>query len=249
MPQAVAGAAITSSAQINPSVVESSDILNDTIVDADINSAAAIAGSKLQALVKGTNAGVIPSTGIADAHVADAAAIAQSKVALSITNTEVNASAAIADTKLAQIVTASKVSGAAITLLTSLPAAAGVIPSANLPSPMTIAFPGTQVATAVGLTTTFADLDLSAVVGANRAMVLLKVTTASPNYNVGARPNGDTDIDGSGTPSSPSIAYAGSGNATQVLWVMTGTDGIIEWKVFSGSVNANAWVSSYMKIA
>lgn len=50
-----------------------------------------------------------------------------------IVNADISASAAIADTKLAQITTAGKVSGAAITSLSSLPAGAGVIPSANLP--------------------------------------------------------------------------------------------------------------------
>lgn len=52
----------------------------------------------------------------------------------SIENADISNSAAIADSKLAQITTAAKVSGAAITLLTSLPSGAGVIPSANLPS-------------------------------------------------------------------------------------------------------------------
>lgn len=64
------------------------------------------------------------------------AAIAYSKLnlATSIVNADIGAAAAIVDTKLAQITTASKVSGAAITLLTSLPSGAGVIPVANLGS-------------------------------------------------------------------------------------------------------------------
>ncbi len=53
--------------------------------------------------------------------------------ALLITNAKVSASAAIVDTKLAQITTAAKVSGAAITLLTSVPSGAGVLPDANSP--------------------------------------------------------------------------------------------------------------------
>jgi hypothetical protein len=53
--------------------------------------------------------------------------------ALQITNAKVHSSAAIADSKLAQITTAAKVSGAAITLLTSIPAGAGVLPDANSP--------------------------------------------------------------------------------------------------------------------
>ena len=53
--------------------------------------------------------------------------------ALLITNAKVSASAAIVDTKIAQITTAAKVSGAAITLLTSVPSGAGVLPDANSP--------------------------------------------------------------------------------------------------------------------
>jgi hypothetical protein len=49
-----------------------------------------------------------------------------------IVNADISAAAAIADSKLAQITTASKVSGAALTSLTSIPGAAGVIPGANI---------------------------------------------------------------------------------------------------------------------
>jgi hypothetical protein len=51
-----------------------------------------------------------------------------------ITNANISASASIADTKLAQITTAGKVSGTALTGLASLPAGAGVIPAANIPT-------------------------------------------------------------------------------------------------------------------
>jgi len=51
-----------------------------------------------------------------------------------IENVNIKASAAIVDTKLAQITTANKVHGTAITGLASLPAGAGVIPTANIPS-------------------------------------------------------------------------------------------------------------------
>jgi hypothetical protein len=50
-----------------------------------------------------------------------------------IDNTNISATAAIVDTKLATIATAGKISGAALTSLTSTPAAAGIIPIANLP--------------------------------------------------------------------------------------------------------------------
>jgi len=51
-----------------------------------------------------------------------------------ISNSDISASAGIVDTKLATISTAGKVSGTALTGLTSIPSAAGVIPSANLTS-------------------------------------------------------------------------------------------------------------------
>jgi hypothetical protein len=49
-----------------------------------------------------------------------------------ISNTNISGTAAIADSKLAQISTAGKVSGAALTSLSSIPAAAGDVPAANL---------------------------------------------------------------------------------------------------------------------
>jgi hypothetical protein len=107
--------------------VTSTMIANGTIVDADINSSAAIAFSKLASLASAnilvgnasgvptstavtgdvtiTNAGVtaIASNVIVNADINSAAAIAYSKLALSsgITNTDISASAAVAYSKLA----------------------------------------------------------------------------------------------------------------------------------------------------
>lgn len=88
-------------------------------------------------MISGSSASIGSTAQIGDGVIVNAdinasAAIAQSKLNLSITNAEVNASAAIVDTKLAQITTASKVSGAALTSLASIPSGAGVIPAANL---------------------------------------------------------------------------------------------------------------------
>ncbi len=71
---------------------------------------------------------------------------------LTLTGQIVNADLAgsIADTKLSQITTASKVSGTAITGLASLPAGAGVIPTANLPA---ISKAGNQLFTSSGTCT------------------------------------------------------------------------------------------------
>ena len=246
MPQGQQGNVITSSAQVNPSVIESSDILNDSIVDADINSAAAIAGSKLQTVVVGTNPGVVPSTGIVDAHIAAAAAIDQSKLSLLITNNEVSGSAAITDGKLAQIVTAGKVSGAAITLLTSLPAAAGVIPAANLPAGATIAFPGTIVLNNVTVGIGYVDVNLSAVVGANRALVLVGITSNELARTWKVRENGNTAV-----PSVSNVSVQGTTRATAAqLWVMTDAAGIIEidHDVAGDAGNCYLWVEAYLKV-
>lgn len=72
---------------------------------------------------------------IDNTNIAVSAAIGYGK--LNLTGSILNADLAgsIADSKLSQITTASKVSGTAITGLASLPSGAGVIPSANLPSP------------------------------------------------------------------------------------------------------------------
>lgn len=61
-------------------------------------------------------------------------ALVDSAVIGSIANADIDASAAIVDTKLGQIATPGKVNGSAIDSLPNLPAGAGLIPSANLPS-------------------------------------------------------------------------------------------------------------------
>ena len=53
-------------------------------------------------------------------------------VTTGIVNADIDSAAAIADSKLAQITTAAKVHGSSITAITSLPSGAGAIPIANL---------------------------------------------------------------------------------------------------------------------
>jgi hypothetical protein len=80
--------------------------LSNSIVNADINSAAAIAYSKLAL-----------ASGIVNADISASAAVVYSKLALSnsIVNADINSAAAIVDTKLATIATAGKVSNSATT--------------------------------------------------------------------------------------------------------------------------------------
>jgi hypothetical protein len=81
-------------------------IASNVIVNADINSAAAIAYSKLAL-----------ASGIVNTDISASAAVVYSKLALSdsIVNADINSAAAIVDTKLATIATAGKVSNSATT--------------------------------------------------------------------------------------------------------------------------------------
>lgn len=70
MPGVFGGATITDSAQIGTGTVNSGDILNDTIVNADINTAAAIAYSKLNLTGTIVNADISGSAAIVDSKLA-----------------------------------------------------------------------------------------------------------------------------------------------------------------------------------
>jgi hypothetical protein len=101
----IAAGTITAT-ELADGAVTSGKILNDTIVNADVNSSAAIAYSKLNL-----------ATSIVNADISASAAISYSKLNLgtSIVNADISTSAAIADTKLATISTALKVSNSATT--------------------------------------------------------------------------------------------------------------------------------------
>lgn len=97
----------------------------------------------------------------------------------------------------------------------------------------------------------FTDLNLSSVVGSNRAIVLLKVTSPdSSDRTFAFRPNGDTDqywrnIGASSYPT-PSNFSVGNNMATLVI-VQTDGSGIIEWRGTT-AVNATITVMSYCKL-
>ena len=61
-------------------LTSSMQILDGIVKNVDIEAAAGIEGSKLQEFILGTNAGVIPSTGILNAHIVATAAIVLSKL-------------------------------------------------------------------------------------------------------------------------------------------------------------------------
>lgn len=97
-------------------------IASNVIVNADVNTAAAIAYSKLAL-----------SSGIVNTDISASAAVAYSKLALSsgIVNTDINSAAAIVDTKLATISTAGKVSNSATTAASANTASAIVARDAS----------------------------------------------------------------------------------------------------------------------
>lgn len=71
--QIVAGQNISNSAQINPGVIQNSDIADNTITNAKINSAAAIAGSKLNLAATIVNNDINTAAAIVDSKLAQIA--------------------------------------------------------------------------------------------------------------------------------------------------------------------------------
>lgn len=113
MPLASSGANITNSAQVNPGVIEGTDIATDAIDKTKI------AADQVETSELADNA--VESANIKDGE---------------IVNADISASAGIVDTKLAEIGTANKLNGTAFKNLAGIPAGAGVIPAANLPAPV-----------------------------------------------------------------------------------------------------------------
>lgn len=96
---------------------------DNSIVNADINSSAAINYSKLNL-----------SNGIINSDISSSAGIVYSKLTLTGSILNADLAGSISDNKLNAIVSTSKVGGTALTALASIPSAAGVIPPANLGS-------------------------------------------------------------------------------------------------------------------
>ena len=90
-----------------------------------------------------------------------------------------------------------------------------------------------HVAFAGAAPTVWTDLDLSAIVGANHAIVALAITNTATTYTYAVRRNGDTDtynIGGTANDHCQSGFNTIAGEKI-VLIVETDNAGIIEWKV------------------
>ena len=94
------------------------------------------------------------------------------------------------------------------------------------------------------------DLDLSGVVGANYALVLLKVKCfAGTEIEYAFRPDGDTDdyISSRNSPSGGNYLRIGPGSVSLAI-LETGSNGYIEWCSPNGSGNeASIWILGYIK--
>jgi hypothetical protein len=102
--------------------------------------------------------------------------------------------------------------------------------------------PGTQVYNATA-PTTWTDLNLSSVVGTNRAMVFLQVgpSTTTPS-NVYFRPNGTTSTINDG------VTF-GASSETICVYILVTTDasGIVEWYCTSAATNMLILLKGYAK--
>ena len=92
------------------------------------------------------------------------------------------------------------------------------------------------------------DLDLSAIVGANRALVLLKVgNPATTIYGTALRRNGD--VDESYNASSHGASKASFGGVSLFMHAVMATDaaGIIEWRAGAAVAGVTIDVVAYIK--
>lgn len=113
-----------------------------------------------------------------------------------------------------------------------------------------VIYSGTEVFADAAAPQSYTDLDLSAVVGANRALVHLKVkNTSGSSRTFVFRTNGESDEVGYSTPDPESgatcAAYIRPGYIGYFT-VLTDASGIIEWKA-AGTTNASVNLLTYQK--
>jgi len=118
-------------------------------------------------------------------------------------------------------------------------AGAGASPTEiDVPSGATLTVAQTEVFNGAA-PTTWTDLNLSATIGANAALVVLKIASATAGRHFAVRKNGDTDefYSASVPPSSGygAAIFQSIANIHAVLIVATDASGIIEWKQIDGA--------------
>lgn len=112
---------------------------------------------------------------------------------------------------------------------------------------------GTQVygSSAADAPSTWTDLDLSAVVGSNYAMVFLKIIDTEGGNTFRVRPNGDTSDSADGSQSSSagygaSAGYNGATGRAVYLIGTTDSSGVIEWDAYTAARDTDVWVVGYV---
>lgn len=168
---------------------------------------------------------------IVNADIDASAAIAYSKLALTSSILNADLAGSIADSKLSQITTASKVSGAAITLLTSLPSAAGLIPIANLISAhqfVTATFDMTQASSTNPTITGAGFTPRGALIIAgidNLSAMSIGWSDASNHYCIWDQTNGADIANNWGVATTKSIMLGQSGGRQELYFSSFNSDG------------------------
>lgn len=106
----------------------------------------------------------------------------------------------------------------------------------------TLAFPGTQVASGVDPSAGWTTLSLASVVGANSALVLLRIT-GNATATIRFRKNGDTTI---AIAKGANTVDISTNNGAYAVCV-TDSSGVVEW-ISTTSISGNVWVEAYLKL-
>lgn len=102
----------------------------------------------------------------------------------------------------------------------------------------TSAFSGT-------IPTSYTDLDLSSIVGANSAVVMLKIVITSQNGNPNIRFITKGDTGSSNSTGGTNNLFKASASTADYILVKTNTAGVIQWYSSNGSNNADVSVLWY----
>lgn len=175
-----------------------------------------------------THGGTLPDS----AQKTDFYGIVDNATVTGIVNADISNSAAIVDSKLEQITTASKVSGTSLTGLASIPAGAGVIPSANIPTASVYVDRGNPSAddfTAVSFTTdgNWHDLNLSSIVpaGAKAVAFVLQIKNTATDKSFTLRKKSNTN----GYNIATAASYIANVGLAYDLMIGCDTDRIIQY--------------------
>jgi hypothetical protein len=113
----------------------------------------------------------------------------------------------------------------------------------------TVAFPYTKVYDDTAAPVVWTDLDLSAVVGVNSAIVLLRISTShgAPDFEYGFRRNGEaSDMSTNTAMKGTEAANVVEGSHIAHAIVTTDTAGVIEW-ICESNPNTTLYVEAYIK--